>query len=246
MSLSHDEGWSIPFDRPFYPALPANYRNVRFQYVFFRTEPSAGEHLLPDPLEPSDDGLCFACGLVVPFCSSYGSFQEAYVQQSCSFRGQDGWYCSHVLHDGPAGIAAGREIYGTPKIFAEMEVKQVDRVMTTTGRMGGLPVITVASTAESPCSPEEMLRPSPSWRLKIIPRADGPGPAIKQLIDGSPAAQDIQVHTCFKGTGTVRFDANPLCDLSALKPIEFLDAYYLEMSFSEGFAEIAYDYLTTQ
>ncbi|MDP6358183.1 MAG: hypothetical protein QF473_23905, partial [Planctomycetota bacterium] len=68
MSLSHDEGWNIPFDRPFYPALPATYRNVRFQYVFFRTEPAAGKHLLPDPLEPSDDGLCIACGLVVPFC----------------------------------------------------------------------------------------------------------------------------------------------------------------------------------
>jgi len=243
MSLKHSDGWNIPVDRPFYPPLPATYRNVCFQFVYFHADPLAVERLLPEPLEPAEDGACVACGLTVPFCTSYGPFQEAWVQEKCVFRGQTGWFCSHVLHNGPAGIAAGREVYGTPKVFASMKVRQVDRMMTTTGKMGGLPVITIASTMATECSPDSMPTIEPSWRLKIIPRADGPGPAIKQLVDGSNAKQDAKVHACFRGSGTVHFDPNPMCNLTGLEPKEYQDAYYLEMSFKEGYGKIAYDYL---
>lgn len=246
MTLPHDEGWSIPADRPFYPPLPAYYRNVRFQFVFFRADRAAVARLLPAPLEPAADALCVACGLVVPFCTSYGPFQEGIVQQKCTFRGAPGWYCSHVFHDGPAGIAAGREIYGTPKIYAQMDVKQHERTMTTVARMGGLPVFTVASTMECPCRLEDMPTLAPAWRLKIIPRAEGPGPAIKQLIDCAPAAQDMQVHALFKGAGTVRFEPSPVCDLTGVAPREILDAYYLEASYTETYARVVYDYLAAR
>ncbi len=243
MSLGHDEGWCIPADRPFYPPLPAHYRNVRFQFVFFRADPSAVAQLLPEPLEPDPDGMCVAVGLAIPFCSHYGAFLEGAVEEKCRFRGQTGWYCSHVFHDGPAGIAAGREIYGTPKIYSGLTVKQVERTMITTARLADLPVMTVASTMETPCSPEQMPALAPSWRLKIIPRADRPGPAIKQLIDGAPAMQDLKVYAFFKGNGTVRFEPSPVCALTGLQPRAYLDAFYMEASYSETFAKIAYDYL---
>ena len=95
MGLDRDEGWSVPADHPFYPLLPAYYRNVRAHYVFFRTDPAAVGRLLPEPLEPAADGMCVACGLAVPICSNYGPFQEGFVQQKCSFQGQVDWYCSH-------------------------------------------------------------------------------------------------------------------------------------------------------
>lgn len=246
MPLGHEDGWTIPADAPFYPPLPAYYRHVRFQFVFFRADPSAVASLLPAPLEPDSDGLCLACGLTVPFCSHYGAFDEAFVQLKCSFRGQTGWYMSHVLHTGPAGIAAGREIYGTPKVFSGITVEQDERVMRTTARMAGLPVVTVASTMEEPCSPEEMEAIAPSWRLKVIPRADAPGPAIKQLIDGSVAKKEAEVHASFRGAGTVQFAPNPLCDLTPLKPKALVSAYYQETSFAEGYAKIAHDYLAEE
>ena len=58
------------------------------------------------------------------------------MQQRCSFRGEPGWYCSHVPHTGPAGIAAGREVYGTPKVFADITVEQTERVMSYLGLHG--------------------------------------------------------------------------------------------------------------
>ena len=67
MGLKHDDGWNIPADNPFYPPLPAVYRNVRFQFVFFHAEPIAVQGFLPEPLEAAEDGLCVASGLEVPF-----------------------------------------------------------------------------------------------------------------------------------------------------------------------------------
>ncbi len=242
MSLPPEEGWNIPFDSPFYPPLPASYRDVQFQFVFFRADPAGVARLLPEPLQ-STDGQCVAIGIRVPFCTAYGAFDEAVVVEHCTFDGQEGWYVSHVWHDGPAGIAAGREIYGTPKIFSDIEVKMAERTMLTRARMGDLPVIAVSSTMTGACEVDDLPDLSPSWRLKIIPRADGPGPAIKQLIDGSAAMQDLEVHVCRRGKGTVEFGVSPLCDVTCLKPLAFGEAFYMESSYSEGFATIAHDYL---
>ena len=83
----------------------------------------------------------------------------------------------------------------------------------------------------------------PAWRLKIIPRADGPGPALKQLIDCTSATQNFQAHLCLRGKGMVQFQPSPLCDVTCLEPREYLDAFYLEASYTETYAHIAYDYL---
>ncbi|MBI3962889.1 MAG: acetoacetate decarboxylase family protein [Deinococcus sp.] len=225
MRLPKDQGWNIPFDSPFYPPLPAHYRQAQFQYLFFRANPQGVSRLLPEPLQAAPDGLCVAIGIHVPFCTSYGSFSEAVVAEQCLFQGQLGWYTSHVWHTGPSGIAAGREIYGTPKIFAAVEVRLVDRTMTTRAAMGGLPVITLSSTLEQPVAASTMPALIPAWRLKIVPRADGPGPALKQLIDCTSATQDFQAHVCLQGRGVVQFQPSPLCNVTCLEPQAYLDAF---------------------
>ena len=184
-----------------------------------------------------------ASGLDIPFCTNYGPFQESFIVMQCRFKRQTGFYCSHVFHNGPAGIAAGREIYGTPKIYAELKVRQVERCMLTETSLSGLPVLHISSSMEE-IAPHDAMPPlTPSWRLKLIPRADGPGPALKELIDCSKATQDLTVHFMTKGQGRIVLGASPLCDLTPLTPLQYGDAFYMECSFSEGYAEIVYDYL---
>ncbi|MBM4409459.1 MAG: hypothetical protein FJ038_12890 [Chloroflexi bacterium] len=244
MGLPHDEGWAIPFDAPMYPPLPAWYRGVQFHTVLFRADPNEVARLLPEPLEPDPEGWCEATGIRIPFSSAYGAFLEAAVSQKVTFRGQTGWYGSHVWHDGPRGIAAGREIYGTPKIFSELDVRIAEASMLSRASMAGVPVLTISSSMETAITAAELPSFAPSWRLKIIPRADRPGPAIKQLIEGSVAAIDVEVLTAFRGRGTVHFEPSPFGDLTGLRPLEYGDAYYWEANYGEGFAAIAYDYLT--
>ncbi len=243
MGLAHADGWAIPFDAPFFPMLPAWYRNVRFQQVLFRADPKEVARLLPEPLKPSPGGECVATGIQIPFSTAYGAINEGALQQKVTFRGQDGWYCSHVWHDGPRGIAAGREIYGTPKIFSQVDVRLTEATMLTRASMAGVPVLTISSTMETRITPAELPSLAPGWQLKLIPRADRPGPAIKQLIDTTDATLDLEVLVAYRGRGAVHFEPSPLGDVTGLTPLEYGDAFYFEANYGEGFARIAFDYL---
>ncbi len=243
MSLSHDDGWTIPADAPFYPPLPAVYRNAKFHYLFFTARHDAVGRYLPAPLEPHPDGTCVVGGIDIPLCTSYGPFQEAFVVLKCTFRDQVGFYVSHVLHNGPAGIAAGREIYGTPKIFAGLSVRQVERSMLTEASLGAVPELRRTPSPEQVVPGTVMPPLTPAWRLKISPRADGPGPAIKQLIDCTNTPKDLVVHFFSRGKGALMLSSSPFVDLSPLHPVTVGDAFYMECDYSEHYAEIVYDYL---
>jgi acetoacetate decarboxylase len=242
MALKHHEGWNMPADCGFYPPLPAIYRSVKIQFVFFYGLPRSVASFLPEPLKSSDTGLCVAGGIDVPFCTHYGAFQESFIMMQCQFEGTTGFYCSHVFHNGPAGIAAGREIYGTPKVFADVRVRYPQRTMLTETFFHGASLLNIHSTLEE-ITTGFMPSLAPAWRLKILPRADGPGPALKQLIDCSQVTQDLTLHFEAKGQGRISLGESPGCDLTPLAPQRYGDAFYQECDYSEGYAKIVYDYL---
>ena len=115
--------------------------------------------------------------------------------------------------------------------------------MLTEASMGGVQVVRLSTITEQIVPSEVMPTLAPAWRLKIIPRADGPGPAIKQLVDCTHVTRDQAVHFFARGKGTVAFSASPFVDLSSLEPVSYADAFYMETSYSEDYATIAYDYL---
>ncbi len=80
-------------------------------------------------------------------------------------------------------------------------------------------------------------------RLKIIPRADSLGPALKQLIDCANVMDDVTHHHVSRGDGAVTLGRSSSRDLTSLAPRRYREAFYLELSDSEGYGEIAYDYL---
>lgn len=234
--------WTTPLGLPFYPPLPAIYRGVRFQLLRFTADPAGLAPLLPELLEPEPSGECFAAGLHVPYSSSYGSFDETFLLLKCRFRGRGGYYCSHVFHNGPEGIAAGREIYGTPKIFASITISgEGHRMRTFASIRGGDAWMRIETSCPDTIAPDSLPVLAPCWRLKIIPRADRPEPAIKQLIDGSGAARNQAVHVARAGNGSVSFGSA----LASLSPRSLGEAWYFETSYEEHFAEITHDYLTS-
>lgn len=242
MKLKHDQGWSMPADSPFYDLLPARYRHVKMQFVFFHAAPDAVDELLPEPLVADPDGLCLAGGIDIPD-SHYGVFQESFLMLRCRFGSQSGFYCSHVFHNGPAGIAAGREIYGTPKVYAVVRQHRCGSETTTETWFRDQRILTIRSVTSESAMHEELPMTGAAWRLKIIPRADMPRPAIKQLVDCRSVTQQFVLHERTAGTGEVLLGAAGNLDLSRLTPLSYGRAYCQECSYYEGFGEIVYDYL---
>ena len=184
MTIPLDQITSMPAYSPYFPPPPARYRNVRFQYVCFRADTAAVDRLLPACFEPAADGFCAAIGLTVPWSANYGAFDESVLVVKCLFEGRVGYFAPVVFLNSRSSIPAGREIYGTPKVYADLEVRMEERVMVTDTFVGGGNALSIRSTMHSEAAPEEFPDLSPSWRLKAIPRADGSGCDVLQLIDG--------------------------------------------------------------
>lgn len=243
MGIAMDDIANMPAFSPYYPMPPARYRGVKFQFVAFRAEVSAVERVLPPCFEASADGFCTAIGLTVPWSANYGAFEESILVVKCTYRGQIGYFAPVVFLNSRSSIPAGREIYGTPKVYADMKVAMDERVMHTDTLLAGTSVLSIRSTMQRPSTVEELPQLSPSWRLKVIPRADGPGAEVMQLIDAAATMTDVEVHVCRAGDGVVEFSPSPIYDLADFVPQEYFGAWYAEMDYTEGFAEIVHDFL---
>ncbi len=139
---------NMPAFSPYYPMPPARYRNGRFQYVYFRADVSAVDRVLPECFEPSDDGFCVAIGLSIPWSANYGSFDESVLMVKCTYEGETGYFAPVVFLNSRGSIPAGREIYGTPKVFADMTVSMDERVMVTETHLAGTSVLSIRSTMQ--------------------------------------------------------------------------------------------------
>jgi acetoacetate decarboxylase len=243
MTIPMDQIANMPAFSPYYPMPPARYRNVAFHYVFFRADPAAIDRVLPACFEPSEDGFCAAIGLTVPWAANYGKFEESVLSVKCRYQGQEGYFAPVVFLNSRGSIPAGREIYGTPKVYAEMEVAFDERVMYTNTMLAGVSVLSIRTTMHRAASPDEIPKLTPSWRLKVIPRVDGKGADVCQLIDGANVSSDVVVHESRSGDGVVEFHPSPIYDLSDFAPLEYYGAYYLESDYTENYGEIVRDFL---
>jgi len=234
---------NMPAFSPYYPMPPARYRQVRFQYVHFRADVAALDRVLPACFEPAADGHCAAFGLSAGWTANYGRFEESGLIVKCTFDGQEGYFAPVVFLNSRSSIPAGREIYGTPKVYAELNVTMDERVMVTETRLAGTSVLSLRSTMHRPATVDEMPALQPSWRLKVIPRADGQGTDVMQVIDAGQVVTDTKVHECRAGDGVVEFGQVPTYGLADFTPRQYLGAYYLEMDYTEGYATIVKDLL---
>ena len=239
--LAQADGYAMPAHRAYYPPLPTYYRDVRFQLVYFRADPTRIRSFLPEPLEPASDGLCVAFGIDVPFSSSYGPFHESGIQIKVTFGEREGFFNSHLYLDNVPAICSGRERWGAPKEYAEVSFEQRHNLLLSRTVKDGVPILTISSELGVPTTPDALIPMFPSYRLKIIPRADGPGAAIKQLVTASPI--DATTHLLYQGCGTVTFGATANSDLRAFGPIEEVAAFYQVASYTETYGEIVFDYL---
>ena len=243
MNLPLEQISNMPAFAPYYAPPPARYRNVKFQFVDFLADVSALRRVLPECLEPAESGYCVAIGLTVPWSDHYGPFEESVLVVGCRHEGQAGFFAPIAFLNSTNSIPAGREIYGTPKVSAEVLVSMDGDDMETDTRLGGMSAFCIRSSMDREASEADFPDLSPSWRLKVIPRADGQGADVCQLIDGAPAMQEVTVHERRLGKGEVEFHSGSPYDLSDFTPREYLGARYLEMDYTEGYGRIVRDFL---
>ena len=244
--MAHDiprpDGHAMPLDSPAWGDFPTVYERVATQLIFFTAPPEKVARLLPAPLEPDEEGLCAAFSVDVPKASSFGPFLEVGVVEKARFRDKTGFYISHLYVTNDSALVCGRELYGSPKLLAEIDIEFTPgNILTATAERNGVRFMTLASTVHRQADPSEVPPLFPTFALKMIPRADGPGPAIKQL--NYNVSQDVVNHECWAGEGTIEFAPSVAATFHILEPREIVGAYYLVDSYKHSSAQVLYDYL---
>jgi len=234
-------GSAMPAHRPYYPPLPSYYREVEIQYVYFRADQQVVYEYLPEPLEPDPAGMAVAWSIKVPFNSAYGPFNETALSFHATFRGQPCLFDALVYLDNCAAICSGRERWGAPKEYAQVIIEKQGNLIYSQTVKDGVAIMTLTSSIAEPATPAELIDLGPSYRVKLIPRADGPEAEIKQII--TVTSVDNVSKMLFKGNATVEFGRSANADLRALGPVEVLGSFWEVSAFTETYGEIVYDYL---
>ena len=236
-----DENYATPVDAPMYGPLPTIYRGVTFNYVYFTTDPQNIEPLLPAPFEPGEDGICVAFSVEVPLSSSYGPFNEMGVVVQASFQGDSVFFLPSLYLDNDSAVAAGREIYGSPKKMAEVRLEQRGDLFVGTCIRNGIEIVQITTHTLAPAKAEEFIPIFPVYNLKMIPSVDKPEPAIKKIT--CTGVDNPKTHWFYRCAGSVSFAPTAKGGFWKLVPKEIIGASRTAMDYEQGYGQVVYDYL---
>jgi len=237
--------FSTPSDSPLVPTLPFRFRDVAILTVAYRTDLEAVRRVLPLPLEPLDDRVIVHI-YQMNDTDWFGAYNESAVQVSARYpaTGETGAYSPYLYLDHDGGIAAGREIYGQPKKFGRPSIEVRQDLLVGTVSRNGIDIITATmpykSGASSLAAMTEDLGFVTNFNLKVVPSVTGVD-AIRQLT--ARDLQDLVVHECWSGPGTVELRPNSQAPVYRLPVREMLTGYFWRCDFTLGYGRVVHDYL---
>jgi acetoacetate decarboxylase len=235
--------YTTPVGSPLYPQPPLVYRRTRWLLAFYRVESERVGGLLPPLLEPADEsGGVLCCAFVADFPeTSLGPYATCGVGVRVRFRETVGTYFPDVFVTSDAAMAAGREVWGTPK-------KLADRILFEwregAGRglalRGGAELVRLEFQGKRQVGPDEIPNLFPSIAYKLIPDGTGPRPVVEQLL--TYTLEDTTIHETVEGEATLRFGRHQASTMWRLAPDSVERAFYTVMSYTNGFGQLLYDY----
>ncbi len=237
-------GFSTPWDAPFIPPFPFQFRNVEVLTTYWRTDPEAMKFLVPPPVEPIGDVVCVHIYRMND-TSWIGPYHEANVMFGAKLPdGRAGAYSPYLFLHSDGGVAHGREVHGQPKKFANPALEFRSDLMVGLVERNGIDIITTTTPyKQHRADPAEMRRHfdfAINLNLKAVNHIDG-RPAIRQIT--SRSLTDLVVHECWRGPATVELRPNAQAPVFRLPVVEPLEAFYWRADFTLVAGEILHDYL---
>lgn len=200
-------GFSMPVTAPLYEAPPHYYKDARDILVRYETDEEAALDILPEGLELPLPAIAIVLIAYYPF-STFGPYYEALQGLECLWGGEMRTYIAQIFVTTEAALAGGREIWGDPKKFAHIELRQENELFQgIVERPRGSRLCTLLVRPERPRQPPPETDPTvSSIALRVIPSPEeGAPPSIAELVE---IADQPETHELWAGTGSVSFD-NP-------------------------------------
>jgi acetoacetate decarboxylase len=209
--------------------------------VYFRSHSKNLSALIPDHTKPDPEGLCYSFVLDVPFSTGLGPFKESGTSVGVVFKGKKYFFDLDLYVTSDIPMICGREIWGAPKLLADISIDSKGGVDTGTVKRGAEEILKLSFKNERNAKQEEMPAPRPEMKLKVIPHADRSGHAIKQLVAFEPS--DFELVELATGRGSVSFGRSILSQAWRLEPAEIIAAFSMVSNSSERYGKVLHDYL---
>ncbi len=235
--------YSTPEWCSLYGTPPFEFRDNRSMTILFKTTSNVLKELVPEPLVPNDEDI-MSITFSRFFVSGFGSYHELLAAAPVTFDGKEGNFCIYLILDNDIALCAGREIWGFPKKYGRVELKDKDGVMTGNGERGGISFIRGAMQLEEYGTPEDAAGSPVIISAKLIPSVKkGALPEVHQL--NSTTLQNMKFRNVYKGKATLEFGVSPADPFHRILIREVLGGVYVNSDFTLDYGEVIHDYLRT-
>ncbi|MBZ8132706.1 acetoacetate decarboxylase family protein [Afifella sp. IM 167] len=233
-----------PDRSPLYKPLPRLYRDLRKLSVFARGDMEGIRKALPAEFEPASDIVEFFvmhCPIVHDDADPImgpRAYSEGGVVLGARYNGMLGGHVAYEFVTTDDAMCGGREILGYPKKFAEVDLAEDGKTIEGTVRRLGRDLI-VASFEETEAPVEKPVL-QPRLQVKRIPRADGKGYDVNQVITIQVGSANILERRV--GKATLSVGGHPHMDpLFELGVREIVGAEFIVGEFDLGYGEVLQD-----
>lgn len=236
--------FAMPLTSPAYPKPPFRFVDREFIIITYRTDPAALERVVPAPLQAAEPIVKYEF-IRMPDSTGLGSYTESGQVIPVTLNGQTGGYTHAMYLDNLAGIAAGRELLGFPKVLASPKLEVRNDSLVGTLDYNDVRVATATMTFKYHVLDHDAVRKSmdaPGFLLKIIPHVDGSA-RICELVQYR--VLDLNIKGAWTGPASLELHPHCLAPVSKLPVLEVLSAIHVLTDLTLGGGEVVHDYLAT-
>lgn len=236
--------FAMPLTSPSGLKIDYKFKNREYLIITYESDIEALQEVVPEPLKVVSNIVKFEF-MKMPDAYGFGSFTEAGQVIEVEFEGKKGSYSHAMYLDNLAPIAAGREIWGFPKKFANPKLEVDVDTMLGTLRYNSVDVAIGTMgfkyhTLDSETT-KASLENTPNYLLKIIPHANGKEASLCQLV--RYFLKDVTVHGAWTGPAALQLFEHALAPVTKLPVRKVITGTHIIADLTLGFGEIVHDYL---
>lgn len=215
-------GNNMPVQSPLIPDpfVPYQCKNNRILYVVCRGHRRViDRYLKPTPFESVDDRYIVS---IADFSQcDKAQFMDAAIVLPVRFRNRLGGYYLFEYENNDAAIAAGRDLWGYPKKYAEITMTRRGHVVAGKAVRHGKAIMEVSVDLSKPRALVPRLKLTPHYNMHVQPRPDGPGYAAMRIIERDTSPDFVLKSERF-GAGRLSLRGLATDPLHEFQPIEIL------------------------
>ena len=234
----------MPFANPAYPRGPYRFYNREFMVISYRTDPDKLRAAVPEPLQIDGDPIVKYEFIRMPDSTGFGDYTESGQVIPVTFNGKKGSYTHRMFLNDHPPIAAGREIWGFPKVLATPTLHAEIDTLVGTLDYGPVRVATGTMGYKHKQVDQDAVKSAliaPNYLLKIIPHVDGTA-RICELVEFY--LQDVQLKGAWTAPAALSLSPHALAPVADLPVLEVISAVHFIADLTLGLGSVAHDYLT--